>query len=107
MANLELIEQEEREQLIETRNKKMSFESKRHMDMKILEEKKIQMERERLDMDKDTIRLKHENLQLQNNSERSKLVLLRLEMFKQRQEIKRGDPEITEDYLNNLFPYPE
>ena len=52
LANLDQMEQEERDSLIETRNKKMSFESKRHLDMKILEEKKIEMDRERLDMEK-------------------------------------------------------
>ena len=41
LANLDQMEQEERDSLIETRNKKMSFESKRHLDMKILEEKKL------------------------------------------------------------------
>ena len=107
LANLDQMEQEERDSMIETRNKKMSFENKRHMDMKVLEEKKIEMERERLDMEKNTLRLRHENLELQNNSERSKLVLLRLEMFKHRQEIKRSDPTITEEYLDELFPYPQ
>ena len=106
-SSLETLEQEERELLAESREKKMSFESKRHMDMKHLEEKKLEIERERLEMEKDTIRLRHENLELQNNSERSKLVLLRLEMFKQRQEIKNNNSDITEEYLNNLFPYPE
>lgn len=83
------------------------FKDKRHTDLKKLEEKKLNLEERRFNMETDTIRIKNENLKVQNNVERTKLVLLKLEMFKEREVIKKNNPNITDDYLNSHFPYPE
>ena len=93
--------------LIETRNKKMMYENSRHTDMKILEEKKIRIAEQRLEMEESSTRIKNETLIIQRNLEKSKIVLLKLEMFKEREAVKKNNPNITDDYLNNLFPYPE
>ena len=93
--------------IIDTCNMKMNFEKKKHENMKIIEEQKIRIERECLNMEQDTMRLKHEHTQVQNNLERNKIALLWLEMFKERQVIKKNHPDVTDDYLNNHFPYPE
>ena len=101
------IDQEDRDFLIETRNSTIKFETLKHNDMKELEERKIMIENERLMMERDTMKLKHEQMVVQNRLERSKLALLKLEIFKARQEIKKVNPDVTDDYLNNHFPFPE
>ena len=101
------MDEDSKDLLVESRNKKMMFENKRHEEMKIFEEKRIKLEEKRLKLEECTTRIKNESILLQNNLERSKIVLLKLEMFEKREEIKRNNPNIMDDYLNNLFPYPE
>lgn len=100
MTTADMQEDKDRVMLINNRKTKMTFEMKRHEDMKIIEQEKLDMERERLKMEKNTIMLK-------NNYERNRIVLLRLEMFKERQLIKSANPNVTDDYLNSHFPFPE
>ena len=104
--NITTIDDEDREFLIETRDRNIRFEREKHKDMKELEEQKIRIETERLNMERDTMKLRHEQLLVQNNLERSKLALLRLEMFKTRQDIKKASPDVTDEYLNIHCPYP-
>lgn len=87
--SLDMMEDKDRDMLIETHNTKMTFKKEKHEDMKIIEEEKIHIQREILNMEKDTTRLKHEQMQVQNVLERNKIALLRLEMFKERQLIKK------------------
>ena len=101
------IDQEDRDFLIESRDSTIRFETLKHNDMKELEERKIRIENERLLMERDTMKLRHEQMLVQNSLERSKLALLKLEIFKARQEIKKLNPDVTDDYLNNHFPFPE
>lgn len=107
LLNITAIDDEDREFLIETRDKNINFEKMKHNDMKEIEERKIKIEKERLDMERDTMKLKHEQLLVQNTLERSKLALLRLEIFKARLEIKKANPDVTDDYLNIHCPFPE
>ena len=100
------METEDRDRLL-ARNNKINFEKERHNDMKRLEEEKLKIERQRLEMEKDIMTLKHEQIKVQSTLERSKIALVRLEMFKAREEIKKNNTEVTDDYLNSLFPYPE
>ena len=67
------LDHDERDLLIETRNSKMTFEKEKHMDMKRFENEKMNIERERLRMEKDTILLKHKHMMTQDNLERVKL----------------------------------
>ena len=94
------IDCDEREMIIETRNARMRFDQSRHDDMKKIESEKLKLEQERLKMDMDS-------MLLEQQQERSRLVLLKLEMFKERQSIKKEYPEVTEEYLEANFPYPE
>lgn len=98
-------ETEEHELLIKTREQQMIFQERQHMDMKQLENEKINIERERLNMEKNTMKLKHQTMETQNNLEKSKIVLVRLEMFEKRENIKKTNPLVTEEYLNTHFPY--
>ena len=113
--------------ILESRDNQIKFEKEKHEDMKRLEEEKItiererfimerdtmkkieeekmSIERERLSMEKHTMKLKHEQMIVQNNLERSKLSLMRMEMFKERMAIKKANPEVSEDYLDEHFPY--
>ena len=102
-----LVDDEDRDMIIETREKKMIFEKEKHQDMKVWEEKKIHIEVERLGMEKDTMKLKYDTMKTQNSLEKSRIVLLRLEMYKERELIKKNNPDVTDEYLDKMFPFPE
>ena len=127
LIKLPTIDKEDRDMILESRDNQIKFEKEKHEDMKRLEEEKItiererfimerdtmkkieeekmSIERERLTMEKHTMKLKHEQMIVQNNLERSKLSLMRMEMFKERMAIKKANPEVSEDYLDEHFPY--
>ena len=48
-----------------------------------------------------------EQLIAQTSVEKSRIVIMRMEMFKSRQSIKKEYPDVTDEYLNTHFPYPE
>ena len=83
-----------------TRMARMKFEKEKHDDMKNIESEKLKIDKERLKMEMDGMMIKHQQ-------EKSRLVLLRLEMFKERQAIKKEYPEVTDEFLETNFPYPE
>ena len=93
--------------LKETRDNKLLFETKKYNEMKKLEEKRIMLEEKRLGMEEHSIHLKNESLVINNNLERSKLVLLKLDIFSKREVLKQNNSNITDEYLNIHFPYPE
>ena len=98
--------QANRDLIVETRDAKMQFEIRRHDEMKDIEAQKLKIEKERLQMDRDNNVIKQDHIFAQTKLENSKIVLLRMEMFKERQRIKKENPELTEDYLDKYFPYP-
>ena len=108
------MELEEREIMAESRDVKMSFERQKHQDLRSIESEKLIIEKERLQMEKDNMIMKRqqimaqkEQIQAQTNLEKSRIILLKMDMFKSRQAIKKDYPEVTEEYLNTHFPYPE
>ena len=100
------IEKKDRELIIESRRNKMIFEKKKHDDLKLIEAEKLLIEKERLQMEKDSLKEKQCYIRAQTNLENNKILLLKMDIYSKRQNIKRDNPEITEDDLNNLFPYP-
>ena len=98
--------QEDRDLVVETRNAKMKFEMKRHDELKSIEAEKLKIEKERLQMDLDNSTFKQEHISAQTKLENNKILLLRLEIFKERQRIRKENPEFTEEYLDEKFPYP-
>ena len=106
MANTDA-DNEDREYLKESRNTKMDFEMRRHNDMTTIESEKLRIEKERLKMDQINMAAKQKQILVQTNLEQSRIGLIRLEMFQARQKIKKDYPEVTDDYLNENFPYPE
>ena len=108
------MDKDERELTIETRDAKMSFEREKHKDLRTLESEKLTIEKERLQLEKDNMLMKREQImaqkeqiQAQTNLEKSHIVLLKMDMFKSRQAIKKDYPDVTDEYLNTHFPYPE
>ena len=113
-----------REIMVETRNAKMLFEQTKHDELKGIEAAKLELEKERLQMEKDSMMLKHEqikeqtkmekhnmemkekHMKAQTSLENNKIVLLKLEIFKERQRIKKENKDVTEEYLDHHFPYP-
>ena len=100
------MDQADRDLIIESRDRNMNFEREKHKDMKGIESAKLSIEKERLEMEKRTLMLKHDNMIIQKQAEQSKIVLLRLEIYQVRQKIKKDDPNVTEEYLDIKFPYP-
>ena len=100
------INRDNRKLVEETRDAKMKFEMKKHDELKSIEAEKLKIEKERLQMDRDNNAIKQEHISAQTKLENTKIVLLKLEMFKERQRIKKENPELTEDYLDEYFPYP-
>ena len=114
MNQLSLTDQEDRELMKESRDDKMAFDRQRHIDLKRIESEKIQIDKERLQLEKDNMMMQREQIiaqkeQLiaQTSVEKSRIVIMRLEMFKSRQSIKKEYPHVTDEYLNTHFPYPE
>ena len=58
-------------------------------------------------MDRDNMAIKQQHISAQTKHENSKILLLKLQILKERQRIKKENPELSEDYLDNNFPYPE
>ena len=50
--------------------------------------------------------IKQQHISAQTKHENSKILLLKMEMFKERQQIKKENPELSKDYLDEYFPYP-
>lgn len=107
MSHLTAMDEDDRTLMVETTNAKMMFERQRHTDMKTIESAKLVIEKERLKMDRDNMNMKMQQIMAQTSVEKSRMVLLRLDIFKSREGIKKEYPEVTEEYLNTHFPYPE
>ena len=101
------MDDEDREIMVETRNARMCFDREKHSDLKLIESQKLTIEKERLQMEKDNLSMRKDHVLAQTSLEKNRIVLLKLEMFKTRQGIKKEYPEVTEEYLNTNFSYPE
>ena len=95
-----IMDTDDRDFIMESRNATMIFEKEKYNHMKSIESEKLRIDKERLKMEMNSTLIKQQQ-------EKSRLVLLRLEMFKERQSIKKEYPEITDDFLEANFPYPE
>jgi hypothetical protein len=98
-------EVKEREFLMQVRKSKLELERERHDDLKNIELKKIMMEEKRLKIDSDEGSLKREQIMAQTLLEKNKALLVKMEIFKTRQAIKKADPSITDEFLDKEFPY--
>ena len=92
--------------IVETRDAKMKFEMRKHDELKKIEAQKLKIEEERLQMDRDNMAIKQQHISAQTKHENSKILLLKMEIFKERRRIKKENPELSEDYLDEYFPYP-
>jgi hypothetical protein len=108
------MDQDDRDLIIETRDAKMNFEREKHKDMKEIEKERLTIDKERLAMEKETIMMKKdkivaqkEQLVAQAGVEKSRIVIMRMEMFKNRLTLKKEFPDVTDEYLATQFPYPE
>ena len=68
--------------------------------MKSIENEKLAIDKERLKMEKDSMLIRVEQITAQTNVEKNRNLLLRLEIFKERQTIKKEFPDVTDEYLN-------
>ena len=101
------MDEDDRQRIMETKNEKMTFERERHSDLKRFESQKLLIEKERLEMEKVNMLMRKDQMLVQTNLEKSRIILLKLEMLKAREGIKKEFPNVTEEYLNTTFPYPE
>jgi hypothetical protein len=99
-------EQEEREFMMESRQKKLDFEFEKHNDLKRIESNKIRLDEKRLEMEHSQFVLKKQQIQFQMDYEKNRVLLQKMEMFKRREELKKTNPNITDELLDKLFPMP-
>jgi hypothetical protein len=118
-------DQNERDILLECKKSRLKLDEQMHSDMNKREEKKMEMEEKRLRLDTDLLVLKNKHLEVQMKKdeiqmkrdevqmkrdeimqaqEKKNLILLNLQVFKERQAMKERDPTLTDEYLNKYFP---
>jgi hypothetical protein len=100
------IDDDDKDFIKETTITKINQENQRFLRMEKIEDRKFKMDNERLKLEKTALRIKSETATIQNNIEKGKYVLMRLEIFKTRETIKKELPHVTEEYLDRKFPYP-
>ena len=96
----------EQEMIMNNRNVKIDFEMIRHNDIKKIESEKLEIEKQRLEMEKNNMEMKERHITAQTNLENSRSMLIRMDMFKQRLVLKKEFPDVTDEYLDANFPYP-
>lgn len=96
IATLLQAEQEDRNFMMESRKDKMEFEAKKHDEMKEIEIKKLGIEEKRFKLDE-------VRLQAQTEIDKQKLLLVQMEVFEKREQMKRNNPHIDEEEINKRF----
>jgi fido (protein-threonine AMPylation protein) len=81
------------------------LDKKKYDDMKQFEMKKISIDEKRLTMEEEERDLKREHIKSQTTLEKNKALLVRMEIFKMRQALKKSDPSLTDEFLDTQFPY--
>jgi hypothetical protein len=111
--NFGLMDQEETDRsfLKECRKQKMTFENNKLKYEKeckkeelILTQEKINIDKKRLDMDIQQSLLIQNKIKAETALNDQKMMLVKLQMFKEREAFKKANPSMSEDYLNSLFP---
>jgi hypothetical protein len=102
---------EEKDFLMKSRETKSFFEKERHVDMKRFHDTKISIDERRCEIDErrykmevDNSELNKERIKAQTKLDEQKRMLVKLEMFKLRQSLKKEDPNVTDEYLDEHFP---
>jgi hypothetical protein len=104
-------EQDDRDFLKQCRSDKFEFETNKHKDEKaykrqeiLLSKEKISIDKARLDMDKEQAILIQNKIKAETALNDQKVMLVKLQMFKEREDFKKKNPDVAEDYVNSLFP---
>ena len=105
--NIFSMDNDEIELIKQTRDAKMNFDKQVHVDLTKIQSEKLRIESERLAMDKSTMEMKKEQIAIQTTLEKNRLLLIKLDILKPRELLKKEFPALTEEYLNTHFPYPE
>jgi hypothetical protein len=105
---------EEKDFLLKSRESKIFYEEQRHNEMKKFQENKISIDTKRCEinekcfkMEIDNAELNRERIKAQTKLDEQKRLLVKLEMFKLRQALKKDDPEVTDEYLDQYFAMDE
>jgi hypothetical protein len=101
---------EEKDLLLKSRETKMYYEKKRHEEMKKFQDNKINIDTKRCEIDEkrfkmeiDNAELNRERIKAQTKLDKQKRLLVKLEMLKLRQALKKDDPNVTDEYLDKHF----
>ena len=103
--NVISIDTEDREMIKQTRDAKLNFDRERYDYQKIVETEKMKIEKERLELDKSTMRLKLSQIETQVTFEKNKTLLLKLDILEKRETLKKKFPNLTDDYFEKNFPF--
>jgi hypothetical protein len=97
-------EEDDRKFLRESRISKMKFEEDQMKERNIREDQKIRIEHERLRLEKAQSDLNERKIESETQLNNQRMMMVRLEIFKERQALKKSDPSLSDDYLDTLFP---
>jgi hypothetical protein len=86
------------------RQKRLELEEKRDLRMGMIEEKKINLEVQKMMMDKTSNELKFETIRLHNMQKRKKLLLINMEVYEKCLKMRRENLGLSEDMLDEMFP---
>jgi hypothetical protein len=100
----------EKDFIMKSRESKNRMESLRHQEMKKLQATRIKLDAKRCEIDEkryqlemDNSALNRERIRAQTQLDDQKRMLVKLEMFKLRTELKKDNPDISEEYLDRHF----
>jgi hypothetical protein len=91
-------EQQDRNFMMQSRKDKLVFETKKHDELKQIEKQKLGIEERRF-------RLDEKRLLAQSEIDQQKLLLVQMEVFEKREQMKKNNPHITESEINRRFNF--
>jgi hypothetical protein len=103
-----LFEKEKHDYLKSVDNKKLELEDRRlelEASTSILKQEQIKLEYKQLELDNELSKSKKEQIVMQTNLEKSKLSLNNAEIYKARLSIKKDDPTVTNEFLDTILPF--
>jgi hypothetical protein len=103
-----LFEKEKHDYLKSVDNKKLELEERRlelEASTSILKQEQIKLEYKQLELDNELSKSKKEQIVMQTNLEKSKLSLNNAEIYKARLSIKKDDPTVTNEFLDTILPF--
>jgi hypothetical protein len=105
-------ESNDRDFLMSCRKEKIQFEKEKHDYEKAMKKEEITISKEKINIEKARLEIERKKEALIEKKiegeiafNDKKTMLLRLEMFKEREALKKANPDLTDEYLDARFPF--